>query len=171
MIASFGWSDFAYLALAVFLLLAGIAIAYAAVRLGATLGRASSLLEGTERELLPVISKVGGTVDRVNGELDKVDQMTDSAVDAVASMDRGVRAITSVITRPIELLTGLTAGVRHAASSVRSGHGWEDSVRTAKGEAARREQDLRDELDAASSPASPKVGGGRSYNQLDAHDR
>src|SRR5437899_2284836 len=107
MIASFGWSDFAYLALSVFLLIAAAGIAYAAIRLGSTLGRASSLLEGTERELLPVISKVGGTVDRVNGELDKVDQMTDSAVDAVAGMDRAVRAITSLVSRPIELVTGL----------------------------------------------------------------
>lgn len=149
MIASFGWSDFAYLALAVFLLLAGLGIAYAAIRLGATLGRASSLLEGTERELLPVISKVGGTVDRVNGELDKVDQMTDSAVDAVAGIDRTVRAVTSVITRPIELLVGLTAGVRHAASSARSGRDLRESVKTGREEAQRRGQDLADELDAA----------------------
>lgn len=149
MIASFGWSDFAYLALAVFMFVAAVAIAYAAIRLGSTLGRASSLLEGTERELLPVISKVGGTVDRVNGELDKVDQMTDSAVDAVAGMDRTVRAITSLITRPIELLAGLTAGVRHAASSARSGHGVGEAVKTGREEAQRREQDLTDELDAA----------------------
>jgi uncharacterized protein YoxC len=152
MIASFGWSDFAYLALAVFMLVAAVAIAYAAIRLGSTLGRASSLLEGTERELLPVISKVGGTVDRVNGELDKVDQMTDSAVDAVAGMDPAVRAITSLVARPIELLTGLTAGVRHAASSVRSGHGFGDAVRTGREEANRREQDLVDELGAAGPP-------------------
>ena len=155
MIASFGWSDFAYLALAVFLLLAGLGIAYAAIRLGSTLGRASSLIEGTERELLPVISKVGGTVDRVNGELDKVDQMTDSAVDADAGMDRTVRAITSLITRPIELLAGLTAGVRHAASSVRSGHDWRDAARTGREEAHRREQDLADELDRAGPPPAP----------------
>ena len=44
MIASFGWCDFAYLALAVFLLVAAVAIAYAAIRLGGTLGRASSLI-------------------------------------------------------------------------------------------------------------------------------
>ena len=29
--------------------------------------------------------------------------MTDSAVDAVAGMDRAVRAVTSLVTRPIEL--------------------------------------------------------------------
>jgi uncharacterized protein YoxC len=146
MIASFGWSDLAYLALAVFLLLAGLALAYGALRLGATLGRASSLLKGTERELLPVISKLGGTVDRVNGQLDKVYQITDSAVDAVAGVDSAVRAVTGLVTRPIEKLAALAAGARHAASSMRARGDWSEAVRTGKEEAERRERDLADEL-------------------------
>ena len=32
--------------------------------------------------MLPVIGKVGGSVDRVNGQLDNVDRMTNSAVGA-----------------------------------------------------------------------------------------
>ena len=146
MIASFGWSDLAYLALSVFLLLAGLALGYGALRLGGTLRRASSLLEGTERELLPVISKLGGTVDRVNEQLDKVDQITDSAVDAVAGVDTAVRTISGVVTRPIEKLAGLVAGVKHGASSMRARGDWRDAVRTGKEEAARREHDLADEL-------------------------
>lgn len=146
MIASFGWSDLAYLALAVFLIASAVAFLYAALRLGGTLGRASSLLRGTEAELLPVISRLGGTVDRVNTQLDKVDQMTDSAVDAVASVDTAVRTVSGLVTRPIGKLAGLAAGARHAASSVRTGGSWREAVRTAKEEATRREQDLADEL-------------------------
>jgi hypothetical protein len=147
MLASFGWSDLAYLALAIFLLLAGLAIVYGALRIGGTLRRASSLLQGTERELLPVITKLGGTVDRVNQQLDKVDQITDSAVDAGAGVDTAVRTVSGVVTRPIEKLAGLVAGLRHGASSMRSGGGLQDAVRTGKDEAARREQDLADELE------------------------
>jgi hypothetical protein len=147
MIAAFGWSDLAYLALAVFLLLTGLALAYGALRLGGTLGHASSLLEGTEKELLPVISKLGGTLDRVNGQLDKVDQITDSAVDAVTSVDTAVRSVTGLVTRPIERLAGLTAGARHAASSLRAHGDWREAVRTGKEEAERREQDLADDLE------------------------
>jgi uncharacterized protein YoxC len=146
MTVGFAWSDLAYLALSVFLLLAGLALAYGAVKLGGTLKRASSLLGGAERELLPVITKLGGTVDRVNAQLDKVDQITDSAVDAVAGVDAAVRAVSGVVTRPIEKLSGLVAGLRHGASSVRAGGGWEQAVRTGKEEAARREEDLADEL-------------------------
>jgi hypothetical protein len=143
---AFGWSDLAYLALAIFLLLAGLGLAYGFFRLGATLGRASSLIRGTERELLPVISKLGGTVDKVNEQLDKVDQMTDSAVDAVASVDTAVRTVTGVVTRPIQKLAGLAAGAKHAASSMRARGDWRDAVQTGKEEGARREQDLADEL-------------------------
>ena len=146
MLAAFDWSDLAYLALSVFLLLAGLSIAYGALRLGGTLRHASSLLRGAEREALPVISRLGGTVDRVNQQLDKVDQITDSAVDAVAGVDTAVRTISGAVTRPIEKLAGLVAGVRHGAASARARGSWRDAVQTGKEEAARREQDLADEL-------------------------
>jgi hypothetical protein len=122
MLASFGWSDLAYLALSIFLLAAGIAFVYAAIRLGGTLRRASSLLEGTETELLPVITKLGGTVDRVNVQLDKVDG-------------------------PVGKLAGLAAGIRHGVSTLTTRRSFGDAVRTGKEEAARRERDLEEELD------------------------
>ena len=152
MLASIDWGDVAYAALAFFLVLAGLAVAYGAFRLGGTLGRASSLIEGTETELLPVITKLGGTLDRVNTQLDKVDVMTDSAVDAVSTVDVGVRRVTTAVTRPVQALAGLFTGARHATSAVRSGAGWRDAVDTGRAEAARREQDLADELRQADTP-------------------
>jgi len=148
MIASVEWGDVAYAALAFFLVLAGLAIAYGAIRLGGTLGRASSLIEGTEKELLPVISKMGGTLDRVNTQLDKVDTITDSAVDAVSTVDTGVRTVTGAITRPVQALVGFFTGARHAASSVRAGASWQQAVKTGREEAERRERDLAAELDS-----------------------
>src|SRR3954447_18200024 len=104
--SSFTWGDLAYLALAVFLVVVGLSLGYAFLRLGETFGRLSAFIRGTERELLPVISKVGGTVDRVNGQLDKVDQMTDSAVDAVESVDTAVRAVSMAVTTPVQKVAG-----------------------------------------------------------------
>jgi hypothetical protein len=145
-LASFGWSDLAYLALSVFLLAVGVAVVYAAIRLGGTLRRASSLLQGTETELLPVITKLGGTVDRVNVQLDKVDQMTDSAVDALTSVDTAVRTVSHVVTGPVGKLAGLAAGIRHGVSTLTTRGSFREAVRTGKEEAARRERDLEDEL-------------------------
>jgi uncharacterized protein YoxC len=143
---AFTWSDLADLALAVFLFLVGAALAYALFRAGATLARTSSLIKGTERELLPVITKVGGTVDRVNEQLDKVDHMTDAAVDAVDNVDSAVRTVTSAVKRPVQKVTGFTTGMRYGASSLRVRHDWEEAVRVGKEEAARRERDLENEL-------------------------
>src|SRR5436309_9720752 len=97
---AFAASDAAWIGLAVFLVATGLALGWAFVRLGSTFGRLSSFIHGTERELLPVITKAGGTVDRVNVELDKLGQASDSAVDAVESVDQAVRAVSFAIKSP-----------------------------------------------------------------------
>ena len=87
MLLAYTASDFAWIGLAIFLIAIGLSLGVAFLRLGETFGRLSSFIRGTERELLPVITKAGGTVDRVNAELDKPDA-TDSAVDAVDTSTR-----------------------------------------------------------------------------------
>ena len=51
---------------------------------------------------MPVINKTGGTVDRVNHQLDKLDAATDSAVDAVEAVDEAVRAVSFAVKRPVK---------------------------------------------------------------------
>src|SRR6266581_2884289 len=93
---------------------------WAFVELGATFARLSSFIRGTERELLPVIAKVGGSVDRVNAELDKLGQASDSAVDAVESVDQAVRAVSFAVKRPVQKLAGLASGVTHGFAALRA---------------------------------------------------
>ena len=142
-------SDVASYALAVFLLATGLSLAYAFVRLGGTFARLSSFIRGTERELLPVIYKVGESVDKVNGQLDKVDQVTDSAVDMADSADTAVRAVSMAITRPVQKISGLAAGLTHGMATLKSRHDVREAVQSAKEAAARRERDLEEELRAA----------------------
>jgi uncharacterized protein YoxC len=141
--------DVANYALAAFLVAVGAGLAYAFFRLGGTFGRLSSLIKGTETEVLPVIHKVGESVDKVNGQLDKVDQVTDSAVDVADSVDTAVRAVSMAITRPVQKVSGLAAGVTHGAASLKAHRDWSEAVRTGKEAAARRERDLAEELRAA----------------------
>jgi uncharacterized protein YoxC len=136
-------------ALAAFLVAVGAGLAYAFLRLGGAFGRLSSFIKGTEEELLPVIHKVGESVDKVNGQLDKVDQVTDSAVDMADSVDTAVRAVSMAIARPVQKVSGLAAGVTHGAASLKAHRDWSEAVRTGKEAAARRERDLADELSAA----------------------
>jgi uncharacterized protein YoxC len=138
--------DVAFYALAVFLVAVGFGLGYMFLRLAGTFGRLSSFIQGTERELLPVITKVGVSVDKVNGQLDKVDQVTDSAVDMADSVDTAVRAVSMAIARPVQKVSGLAAGLSHGASALRARRDFGDAVRVGKDAAARRERDLADEL-------------------------
>ena len=106
------------LAHAVFLFAVGLLPAYFFVKLAGTAEEASPFIRGAGDSALPVIDKVGGSVDRVNGQLDKVDKITDSAVDAADSVDTAKQARRD----------------------------WRDAVRAGKEAAARRESDLLDEL-------------------------
>jgi len=146
LLADFTAGDFAYVALGAFLIAVGATLAYVFVRLGGTLARATKFIARTETEAMPVIRKAGGTLDRVNSQLDKADVVTTSAVDAVVAADKIVRAVSSAVTVPIQKLTGLVAGLRFGASSLKTHHGVGEAVRTGKEAAARREQDLADEL-------------------------
>ena len=141
--------DIARYALAVFLLAVGLGLGYAFVRLGGTFARLSSFIRGTERELLPVIYKVGESVDKVNGQLDKVDRVTDSAVDMADSADTAVRAVSMAITRPVQKIAGLAAGLSHGVATLKARRDVGEAVQSAKEAAARRERDLEEELRAA----------------------
>ena len=138
--------DVAQIALAVFLFAVGLSLGYAFLRLGGTLGRLSALIKGAQRELLPVINKVGGTVDRVNGQMDKVDVMTDSAVDAVESVDTAIRAVSMAITRPVQKVSGFAAGVTYGVADLKAHRDVGGAMRAAKDAAARREAELAEEL-------------------------
>lgn len=143
---AFTWGDLAYLALSIFLLAVGLSLAYAFVRLGGALARVSSFIRGSEAEILPVINKLGVTFDRVNVQMEKVDTMTDSAVDAVDSVDTAIRAVSLAITRPVQKVSGLAAGLRFGAAELWANRDWERAVTTAKDAAARRETELAEEL-------------------------
>jgi uncharacterized protein YoxC len=147
-VLAFTFGDLAYLALAVFLVAVGLALAWAFLRLAVTLGRLSSLIGGAEREVLPVVNKVGGSVDRVNVQLDKLDLATDSAVDAVEAADTAVRAVSFAVTRPVQKLAGFSSGVSHGWDSLRTRKKWREAVDEGKAAAARRERDLDEELRA-----------------------
>jgi len=151
LVAAFSWGDLWRLALAVFLLAVGLSSAYLLVRLGGTVSRLSAFISGAEQEILPVINKVGGSVDRVNGQIDKVDRITDSAVDAAASVDTAVRAVSAAVTRPVQKVSGFATGVSYGAADFKVKRDWRHAVQAGKDAAARREHELTEELQDADS--------------------
>ena len=152
----FSAGDAAYWGLAVFLVLVGVGSLLALVKLGRLFDKVSSLVSGTERDALPVVVKTGGTVDRVNYQLDKLDTVTDSAVSMADSADTAVRAVSTVIAKPVEKVSGLAAGVSHGFASLRKTRSMSDAVDAAKDAARRREQDLAEDLRGA-GPTPPST--------------
>ncbi|HWE82092.1 MAG TPA: hypothetical protein VG265_10605 [Gaiellaceae bacterium] len=148
-------------ALAFFLVAAGIGVAVALALLAGLMQRISSFIKGAETEIMPVINKVGGSVDRVNGQLDKLDTVTDSAVDAVQSVDGTVRTVSFAVRRPVEKLVGLTSGVSHGFATLKAKRSVGAAMESAKEAASRREADFRDEIgktDPASAQSGPQAG-------------
>jgi len=133
-------------ALAGFFVASGLGLLYLFIRMGGTFARLSSFIKGSERDLLPVIVKAGGTVDRVNDQLDKLDTVTDSAVSMADSADTAVRAVSTAITTPVKKVSGFAAGVSHGVSAFRSRRDAGEAVRVAKDAAARRESEVDEEL-------------------------
>jgi uncharacterized protein YoxC len=146
MLVAFSSGDAARYLLAFFLLVVGLGLGWALLQLAGAFGRVSSLIRGTERELLPVIHKVGESVDKVNTQLDKLDHATDSAVDAVEAVDQAVRTVSSAVKRPVQKLAGLSSGVSHGWATLRTRHDWRAAVQSAKEASVRREADLEVEL-------------------------
>jgi hypothetical protein len=146
LVAAFSWGDLWELALAVFLFAVGLALAFFFVRLAGTAAEVSAFIRGAEKSVFPVVDKVGGSVDRVNVQLDKVDQVTDSAADVADNVDTAVRAVSLAITRPVQKVSGLAAGISFGAADFKVRRSWRHAVQAGKEAAARRESDLLEEL-------------------------
>jgi hypothetical protein len=145
---AFSSGDLWRVALAVFLFAVGITTGYFLLRLGETAKRASSLIRGIEQSVIPVIGKAGGSLDRINQQLDKVDRVTDSAVDAADSADTAVRAITTAIVRPVQKVSGLAAAISFGASDFRAHHNVREALAAGREAKHRRERELLEELQA-----------------------
>ncbi len=152
----------AYYGLAVFLVAVGLGSFFMLFKLGQVFARLSSFISGTERDLLPVIVKTGATVDRVNKQLDKADTITDSAVSMADSADTAVRAVSMAITKPVEKVSGLAAGVAHGVSSFRKNRDFQGAMKDAKEAAARRAADLQEDLTVAGRASDGGSGAPRS---------
>lgn len=151
-LASFEALDGLYVVLSVFLLVLAVGLVIVLYRLAQTLNELTSLQTQLQKELLPVVGKVGGTLDRVNLQLDKVDLMTDSAVDVADNVDTTVRAITIAITKPVKVVSGVATGIAHSLSSLRTRRGVGDSVEAGRQAARQRVDDLERELEVRRRP-------------------
>jgi hypothetical protein len=132
------WSDVLKAALSVFLVVTGLGLAYLFLRMAGVFGRLGSSVTRVTDEVVPILSKAQTTMDGVNREIDRVDEIMVTAVNGAKGAERTLQTISSAATAPVRILTGVAAGVkegfatfvaRRAADAKQAASAAEDPVR------------------------------------------
>lgn len=117
---SIDWADVLRGALAFFLVIVGIGIAYVCFRLGGMLGRMSVSVVRVTDEVVPILSRAQGTVDGINLELARVDEIMVSAVNATKGAEKTVTSLSHAVTAPVKKASGLAAAAKEAMATFRA---------------------------------------------------
>jgi uncharacterized protein YoxC len=105
------------IAIGAFFVLFGVGIVFALFRLGTVFKRLSSILTDANTQVIPLLTRVGSTLDGVNSELGKVDQITGSVAEIVKTAEQATTAVHSAVAKPIRKIAGMAAGVSAGVSS------------------------------------------------------
>jgi len=114
------WSDVLRGALSFFLVLAGVGILYVCFRLGGLLARLTKSLGEMTTEVVPILTRAQGTVDGINLELARVDEIMVTAVHATKGAEKTVSTLSSAATTPVKKASGLAAAAREALATFRT---------------------------------------------------
>ncbi len=114
------WSDVLKLALSIFLIATGLGLAYLFLRMAGVFGRLGVSVTRLTDEVVPILNKTQTTVDGVNLELARVDEIMKTAVGATKGAEKTVQTVSSAVTTPVRKLTGLAAGAREAVATLRA---------------------------------------------------
>ena len=69
---------------------------------------------------MPILNRAQTTVDGVNLELARVDEIMKTAVGATKGAEKTVQTVSSAVTAPVRKLTGFAAGAREAVATLRA---------------------------------------------------
>lgn len=115
--------DWAWLIVAGFWALLSLFLCVALVGLYRVLQSARDLLEDVRRQAVPVLRELSGTVDGVNQELRKVDQLLDSVTGIAGAVEGITKTAQTVVTHPATRYVGLAAGAARFVRKLRRGRG------------------------------------------------
>jgi hypothetical protein len=109
------------LCIGIFFLLFGAGLLYMLLRLAGVFDRTTSILGDVNTEVLPLLTRIETTLDRVNAELDQVEEITSSVAQIVRVAETTTTAVHGVVATPIVKLAGLSAAVSEGISAFVSG--------------------------------------------------
>jgi hypothetical protein len=108
---------FMRVAIGIFFILFGIGVGFALLRLAGVFGELSGMLHDVNGEVVPILSRLQTTVDEVNSELGKIDEITGSVVAVTETIEHTTTAVHSAISSPVKRVAGLAAGFEEAVTT------------------------------------------------------
>lgn len=105
----------------IFFLLFGAGLLYMLLRLAGVFGRATNILTDVNTEVIPLLTRVETSLDRVNAELDQVEQITASAAQIAKVAESTTIAVHGAVATPIKKVAGFSSAVSQGIASFVSG--------------------------------------------------
>ena len=117
------WDAAAFMKIAIglFFLAFAVGLTYVLVRLATVFKEIAVMLADMTKEFVPILSRLQTTVDEVNSELGKIDEITGSVVHVTGAIENTTSAVQSAISSPVKKMAGVSAGVSEALSSFIAG--------------------------------------------------
>ena len=131
------WSDVLKLALSIFLIVTGLGLAYLFLRMAGVFARLGVSVTRVTDEVVPILNKAQTTVDGINLEISRVDDIMKTAVGATKGAEKTVQTVSSAVTAPVRKVHGFAAGAREAVASLRARRASDAALARAQAEAAR----------------------------------
>lgn len=109
------------IAIGIFFLIFGIGLGYALYRLAGLFGETSTMVGDVNHEVVPILTRLQTTVDEVNSELGKIDDITGSAVTVATTLEQTTTAVQTAISTPVKKVAAVSAGMGEAISTFLQG--------------------------------------------------
>lgn len=116
------WTALLQASLSFFLLVLALAVAFMMLRLGGTFMRLGNFIKSLDEEVIPLLSKLQVTLEEVNSNLEKADEMMGSLVNVTDGVEATTRAVQMAVTTPVKKAAGLSAGISQALNSLLEQH-------------------------------------------------
>ncbi|GAB4250943.1 MAG: hypothetical protein Kow00129_11820 [Thermoleophilia bacterium] len=108
---------FMRIAIGIFFLLAGVGLGYALYRLADVLGQVTTTIHDITEETVPILTRLQTTVDEVNSELAKIDEITGSVVHVTETVESTASAVGSAVGAPVKKLAAWSAGLNESVNT------------------------------------------------------
>lgn len=149
------WSDVLKAALSLFLVVTGLGLAYLFLRMAGVFGRLGVSVNRVTDEVVPILNKAQTTMDGVNREIDRVDEIMVTAVNGAKGAERTIQTLSSAASAPVRVLSGVAAGVKEGLATFVARRA--SDAQQAKTDAAA----AREEVSTAADPPSATPGTGQ----------